>query len=326
MSSRGAGLSAVWVAAGQGCRAWLGVCAVCALTLSAPWPVAAQEPSPPSQEAIDEAARLYRIGQLHFEGKEFGEAARSFVRAFELDPNPVLAFNVARAYENDGRRDEAREYYQRALDFEPEDEVLRAKCESSLVRLQRVAENIEVELAEREGELVVTVDGGGAVLVDGEPRGDAPLKLALPPGEYLVEVRRTGFEPFVRDVKVEAASMVVIDAVLEERFEVAPWVAWTGGGLLLASAVLGGAGVLYANEANDAFEQAQSLEVQRDPERFARLRDEGERARLLTLGFYSLGGAAALAGVSMVGLYVWFPAEEVDVVVAPSGVVLQGRF
>lgn len=322
MSLRCSRLEFLQRAALHGGRVWLGVCAACAVTLSAVWPVVAQEPSPPTQEEIEQAARLYRIGQLHFEGKEFHEAAKSFLRAFELDPNPVLAFNVARAYENDGRRDEAREYYQRALDFEPEDEVLRAKCESSLVRLQRV----EDRLAKREGELVVTVDGGGSVLVDGEARGDAPLKLALPPGEYLVEVRRPGFEPFVRDAKIEAASMVVIDAVLEERFEVAPWVAWTGGGLLLAGAAFGGAGVLFANEANDAFEEAQSLEVQRDPERFARLRDEGERARSWTLGFYSLGGAAALAGAGMIGLYVWFPAEGVDVVVAPDGVVLQGRF
>lgn len=292
-----------------------------------------EPPDPDREEKIRQADRLYQIGLLQFEGKEFAAAAESFLRAFELDPNPVLAYNVARAFENDGDRVRAREFYARALDLNPPREV-RSKCEDALIRLKRFEDTIKDDLAARPGVLQVNVVGGGTVYIDGQERGPAPVSLELPAGTYALEVRRPGASSFEREVELVPGGQVVVDAALEERFSVAPWVGWTGGGILMLGLGLGVLGATFAFDAQDAFDEAQTLEAQRDPERFALLQRQGEDDRLVAITFYTAAGLTAAAGLSLVVLYFAAP-DEITVesasttpslLLAPDAVQLQWRW
>lgn len=51
---------------------------------------------------------------------------------------------------------------------------------------------------------VLTEPEGAQVLVDGQPRGTAPTKLELDAGSHRIELRETGFKPWVTDVQVVA--------------------------------------------------------------------------------------------------------------------------
>ncbi len=63
------------------------------------------------------------------------------------------------------------------------------------------------------GTLFVTADVPGAiVVVDGEPRGAAPLSIDLPPGPALVEVRTLDHPPWRRTVQVTAGGKAIVEA------------------------------------------------------------------------------------------------------------------
>lgn len=267
-----------------------------------------------ASERAREADRLYQIGLLQFEGREFEAAARNFLKAFELDPNPVLAYNVARARENNGDLDLARTYYERALTLNPPDDV-KARSESALIRLRKGEENIRDKLESEKpttGTVSINIQGGGLLFVDGARRGNAPAELALKEGPHNLEIRRQGHEPFIKQVDVVAGTQLVIDASLEERFEVPSWVAWGGGVALVGGVALAGGGAFFALDAQEAFDEAQSLEAQRDRTLFDDLRTRGESSQATSTGLYAAGGALAVVGVGLLVLYTISPEESLE--------------
>ena len=58
-----------------------------------------------AQELLGEGLAQYQAGKFH-------EAAATFRKAYELEPTPRLAFNVARAYEKDGAFSQALTFYE----------------------------------------------------------------------------------------------------------------------------------------------------------------------------------------------------------------------
>ncbi len=257
-------------------------------------------------EKVEEATRLYKIGLLQFEGKEFSGAAQTFLRALALDPNATLAYNVARAYENNGELEHALTYYERALELSPE-KALEKRCRDALIRLERSRQKMREKLAkeaeQRIGVLKVKVQSDTEILVDGALVGSSPLSVELTPGRYQVELRKPGYLKVAREVLLTGGDSLVLDQVLEPVPEPSTWKLWTGGGLLTASAgmfLLGGA---LDAEAQDKFEQAQSLEAKRDADLFAKLREEGENSSNGAEFFAVMGGISGSVGV---GFLLWY--------------------
>lgn len=58
-----------------------------------------------AQELLGEGLAQYQAGKFH-------DAAQTFRKAYELEPTPRLAFNVARAYEKDGAYSQALTFYE----------------------------------------------------------------------------------------------------------------------------------------------------------------------------------------------------------------------
>lgn len=101
-----------------------------------------QSVSPEEEEALDlfmEAERAYEAGHVT-------EAIDLLRRARSLHAAPVLLFNLARAYETDGRLEDALDAYRRYLEEEPEAtdrgaiETRITAIESQLVENARLAE------------------------------------------------------------------------------------------------------------------------------------------------------------------------------------------
>jgi hypothetical protein len=53
------------------------------------------------------------------------------------------------------------------------------------------------------------------VFVDGAFVGNSPAKLKLPEGSHVIEVKKTGYKGYRRELKVTAGSELILSAGLE---------------------------------------------------------------------------------------------------------------
>lgn len=90
---------------------------------------------PPAGEPSSRAQEAYERGVEHFRGGRFREAVVEFNKAYRADPNPVLVFNMARAFEEMKRYEAAIEFYRRYLEMAPEADD-RAAVEEGLRALE----------------------------------------------------------------------------------------------------------------------------------------------------------------------------------------------
>src|SRR3954469_2363905 len=84
------------------------------LLVSAPTPAWAQKGEKRAAALVKEGERLYSSGK-------YREAAEALKKAQELQPNPKLIYNIARAYERSGDLREALGWYQQYVGLKGED-------------------------------------------------------------------------------------------------------------------------------------------------------------------------------------------------------------
>jgi hypothetical protein len=76
-----------------------------------------------------EAMTAYDLGR-------FDQAIESFTRAHQLDPAPILLFNIAQSYRKKGDREQALSFYRRYLETHPEP-ATRARVDAHIQELER---------------------------------------------------------------------------------------------------------------------------------------------------------------------------------------------
>jgi tetratricopeptide (TPR) repeat protein len=82
-------------------------------------PAPARSEPRPSRDVVEAKAR-YRAGVAAYERGLLDEAIRSFQRAYELDPAPILLYNIAQSYRKKGESDQAVLFYRRYLEADPQ--------------------------------------------------------------------------------------------------------------------------------------------------------------------------------------------------------------
>jgi tetratricopeptide (TPR) repeat protein len=83
-----------------------------------------------AKELIKEAARLY-------DAREYEESVKLLLQAYDMDPNPRLLYNIARAYDQAGNANAAIEYYLKYLGTADEGAPeVRKRARLSVERLQ----------------------------------------------------------------------------------------------------------------------------------------------------------------------------------------------
>lgn len=110
-----------------------------------------------------EATRIFERGESAYGEGQFAEAAELMRRAYELQPEPILLFNIGRALEGDGNVSGAIEAYSRYLEVSPDAEN-RGLVERRLAVLnaqQRDLETMQQELHDAEARLQEAEVGSG---------------------------------------------------------------------------------------------------------------------------------------------------------------------
>lgn len=219
-------------------------------------PAAAQD-EPAEADAAEapaeapDARELFSRGQAAYERGDYEDSVEAWEAGYELDPQPLLQYNLGQAYERLGELPKAVGAFETYLENADPSDPNQQRARSQLAAIR-----------ERLGRTSVVISGGpdgAAILIDGEDRGRTPRPdpIAVEPGSHQVEVVLEGYRPFEAMVSVAAGRSVEVEAVLEEDTgaeegpPLVPIILWAGGGAaLIAGAILGGVALGKANGAD----------------------------------------------------------------------------
>jgi tetratricopeptide (TPR) repeat protein len=197
---------------------------VLAAALAAPAAAHAQE----QPDAATQAKAHYEYGMTAYGLGHYDRAVQAFTRAYEVDPAPILLYNVAQAYWKKGDAEQAITYYQRYLEEEPTTRN-RARIRARIRELQAL-QKTEPAPAPPPVEVVPTATEEKRPTVDLRPPRSTPppsilspalaatdLQAAAPPREPPI-YRRRWFWP-----AMGAASLVTVAAAFLLRPDPRGW-------------------------------------------------------------------------------------------------------
>lgn len=113
--------------------------------------VAIAQASSSDQVARPEVRELVIQSSTHFQRGDYDAALTALLKAYELQPLPLLLFNIAQAYRKAGKREEALRYYERFVATAPQSPLTpEAEAHSAALRAEFAAERAARDRADAE--------------------------------------------------------------------------------------------------------------------------------------------------------------------------------
>ena len=310
------------------------------------------------EDSLSQAKQLYKEAREAYSDKRYLEAITLLKRAYELDPDPTILFNIARAYQNAGLYDDAKEYYDQVLLNSTDEELLKRTKDASedLEKFRKLEkENPKQDLVQLK---IETEPPGAAVVLNGVERGETPFSEELPPESYNLGIVMDGYfshqqeltlapgtvidfsldlipEVEGNEVPVNYEPTIYVDGNLFTKpapnpkigyFEFGAYLSW-GVGVL---GIIGGV-VFYGITKSDYDDMMEM----KDPDRHEKLKESGKRNRILSVVFYSVGFVGLVAGTTLYILHLFKEPEQSDhlevglvpqIQVGPTGFALEWVF
>ncbi len=171
------------------------------LGASAPQSAYAQE------DRMTRARVHYEKGKRFFKEGRYDDALRELDKAYRLDPNESLVFNIARVHEERGDLISAVRYYKSYLAINPRAKNAR-DVRKTIRRLQSMTHT---------GRLVVTSSPPGATIwINGRNVGITPSKsMVMKTGVSRVELKMNGYATFAEDVLINKGQTSRLSATLQ---------------------------------------------------------------------------------------------------------------
>jgi len=212
------------------------------------------------------AKKLVDAGIAAQGAKDYDRAIAFYMRAFALDPHPLLLFNVGQVYRLAGCPQRAIPFYERYLMLEPKG-AQSAVAREFLAELKRASrpDGTGCAKAVSPDELVGTgalpdapatgrlklrsTPEGLTVMLDGEKIGVTPIERELAAGAHSITLVHDGKLVGERKVEIDAGAVAEVTIPVDlSRGDVsqrggssrlAPVLLWVGGGLALAGSSVG---------------------------------------------------------------------------------------
>jgi len=243
------------------------------------------------------AAAAYKKGVGYFKEKRFSDAIREFNKAYRLDPNAVLVFNMARAFEELKEYASAIEFYRKYLEMAP-DAQDRASVEESIRTLELLAKPVKTPLT------ITSEPDGATVFFDGREVGKTPLKMAVPAGKHFIALEKAGYERASSELELagEAAQSHAVTLLPggappppppAEKSDTWAWVAVGVGAALLAGSGLAGIQALKKSDRLDEIDDDPTLA---DGQEYDQLKSDGRTFALVADGLLIAGIAGVATG------------------------------
>ncbi len=251
------------------------------------------------------AKAAYRQGVEHFKQKQFADAIREFNKAYRLDPNPVLVFNMARAFEELKQYESAIEYYRKYLEMLP-DAPDRKTVEESIRTLEilqkQAATPVLVPLT------VTSKPDGARVFVDGREVGTTPLKTTVPAGHHYLAVEADGHERHASEFDATAEAPAEREVVLLPRTagvdpaKASPGLSRRGWAFITMGAggavgALGGVSGLLASRKADKLDEIDADPRKASESQYEDLKSEGKTYALAADVLMGVGAAGVVTGL-----------------------------
>jgi hypothetical protein len=160
-----------------------------------------------------DADRFFKSGvDLYKEGK-FAEALAEFERAYEIQPHPLVLYNIAVCHRELSHYQEAVKFYKRFV-TEGKGQVPQSKITTAQSELDAILARI--------ARVSVTVSPDGATLyVDDKELGTlVEMPLILPPGEHRLIAKAPGRSDAVRVIRVASGDELTVDLPTAEAMPV----------------------------------------------------------------------------------------------------------
>ncbi len=176
-----------------------------------------------AQDKREQARAIVLEGQKKFQEGLFAEAAVDFLQAFQLDPHPIIMYNVGRAHEEQGDLIKAIGYYRTAIGLNPS-EAVKEELDTKIKDIEFFLRSQGVDVFDLDGAQwvpkgLVTIRAdppGSEVLVDGQVIGKSPMEdKSIPQGNYVVTVRSPGFQSQERKLEVVGGKRYTLTPQLE---------------------------------------------------------------------------------------------------------------
>ncbi|HEY4183081.1 MAG TPA: PEGA domain-containing protein [Kofleriaceae bacterium] len=166
------------------------------------------DPKEQSSEQKD-ADRFFKSGvDLYKEGK-FAEALAEFERAYEIQPHPLVLYNIAVCHRELSHYQEAVKFYKRFI--------VEGKGQVKQDKLTTAQSELDAVLA-RVARVTITVSPDGATIyVDDQELGTlVEMPLILPPGEHRLVAKAPGRTDATRVVRVASGDELSVDLPTKE--------------------------------------------------------------------------------------------------------------
>lgn len=216
-------------------------------------PAAAQDAAATETPPADgeDARTLFQRGQVAYSQGDYEDAIAAWTRAFELDPRPLLQWNLSQAYERLGRLEDAVTALETYLaNADPTDE----HQADARARLGSLRERIDAT-----GVTFTGAPDGATVLIDGNDSGRLPRPDAIrvSAGSHRIVVRAEGYADFTSTIVVPAGQSVAVEVEMAApggggsgELPVVPIILFSvGGAALIAGGVMGGVALGNAESA-----------------------------------------------------------------------------
>ncbi len=166
------------------------------------------EEEPVSDADLESAKQLFRQGVAMRKARDYQRALDYFRKSRAIVPSVPNTINVAFCLEQLGRAAQALELYEELL----------TQFSDSLTDQERedIAGSMS-ELRPKVGSLMVSSNVPALLVVDGRMRGQLPrtAPFRLMPGTHVVRVMQDGYEPFEKEVSIQAGKSASLDALLK---------------------------------------------------------------------------------------------------------------
>ncbi|MFT6400457.1 MAG: hypothetical protein ACJAYU_005229 [Bradymonadia bacterium] len=179
-----------------------------------------------------DAGDLVERATQAFSDGEFEDAATLFAEAFELDPHPVIMFNLARAYQELGDLPGALNFLKIIRTMDAPAHVAEA-AEEKIQEVEGllIAEGYDPATVTSatyvpRGSLTLTTQPEGAeVFIAGEYVGRTPfVRNLMDEGSYSIRMELEGFHPINQDIELSGGRMNLRAFTLNERTQIAEYV------------------------------------------------------------------------------------------------------
>ena len=240
--------------------------------------------------SAQDARELFSQGQAAYETGDYDTAVRNWRQAWEIDPRPLLQYNLAQAYERLGQLDLAVTSYRAYVEASPGDD---ARAQNARARI--------ASLEQRVGNTSIRLTGGvegASIIVDGQDRGRLPHPdpLRLDPGSHRIVIRADGYEDFVSVAAVSAGQQA--DVVIDMRPGVTGQAATTtsGGGISMIGLgiAIGGAAVAIGGTVTGGLALSAAGDA---PSSTGPQADDARTLALVTDILLPVGGVIAVTGL-----------------------------